>query len=53
MKLAYEKLQNDFEKLKKEESDVSIRLQDLLYVCGFFSNQKNNYTLVKKGLNNQ
>lgn len=28
--LAYEKLQQDFEKLKKEESDISARLQELL-----------------------
>lgn len=30
MKLAYEKSQHDFEKLKKEENEVSAKLQDLL-----------------------
>ena len=30
MKLAYEKLQHDFDKLKKEEHEVSAKLQDLV-----------------------
>ena len=29
MKLAYEKLHNDYEKLRREESDKSVRLQEL------------------------
>jgi hypothetical protein len=32
MKLAYEKLQNDYEKLRKEEADRSSKLQELVYL---------------------
>jgi hypothetical protein len=32
MKLAYEKLQNDYEKLRKDEADRSSKLQELVYL---------------------
>jgi hypothetical protein len=32
MKLAYEKLQNDYDKLRKEEADRSSKLQELMYL---------------------
>ena len=44
MKLAYEKLQNAYDKLRKEEADRSSKLQELMYL--FISFKK--YLLKKR-----